>query len=107
MGDSPARSRSCVPEGAPDHGPGAVDVVPGHRSQPADVRVQHLSGDGCGFCSGNTTRVLHAANAIAHRAAGGGERGTKTIREPAVSRRAAKSSSKVKRGARGANTHAA
>src|SRR2546426_1898815 len=38
--------RSCLPEGAPLDGPGAVDLVPADRSQPSEIRAEHLSGDG-------------------------------------------------------------
>ena len=42
----PAHAELHVPEGPPHHGAGAEHVVPDHRPQPADVRAEHLRGEG-------------------------------------------------------------
>jgi putative CocE/NonD family hydrolase len=44
----PARSLPPFPQRAPDHGPGAELLVPGHRSQSAEVH-RHLPGHRVGF----------------------------------------------------------
>ena len=55
----PARPLPPVPEGPPDHGAGAELVVPGDRSEPADVR-RHLQGEAVGLPQGDAPRVSHA-----------------------------------------------
>ena len=58
-----------VQEGAPHHGPGAVDVVPALRPQPADVRPEHLLGETGGLREGDAARVPRAGAGELHRAA--------------------------------------
>ena len=38
----PADGQPRVPAGAPDHGAGAVELVPALRPEPADLRAEHL-----------------------------------------------------------------
>ena len=41
VGRAAARPRPCVQEGPPHHGPDPVELVPGDRPQPAELRRQH------------------------------------------------------------------
>ena len=67
---SSARSRSRVSEGASPDGAGAIHVVPADRSQPAEIRAQHLHGEALGFHARHPAGVLLAQAAVAHRAFG-------------------------------------
>ena len=57
-----------LPAGAPDHGAGAVELVPALRPQPADVRAQHLLGEARGLPEGDAADLREELR----RAAGGG-----------------------------------
>src|SRR5207249_7612741 len=65
-----ARPRPRLPEGAPPDGPGAVDLVPADRSQPSEIRAEHLSGDGGRLREGHAPGVLLRGAAVTHRVAG-------------------------------------
>src|SRR2546426_10961932 len=62
--------RSCLLEGAPADGPGAVDLVPADRPQPSEIRAKHLSGDGGRLREGHAPGVLLRGTAVTHRVAG-------------------------------------
>ena len=63
--DASAQPRSRVPEGAPLDGAGAVDVVPADRSQPAEVRAEHLRREGEDFVTA-TQRVYTSREHPSH-----------------------------------------
>ena len=69
--DRPARPRPPLPEGPSRHGPGAEHLVPGDRPQPADLRAQHLRGEGRGLPGGHPQGPPLEAIPVAPRAAGG------------------------------------
>ena len=52
-----------LPAGPPDHGAGAVELVPALRPQPADLRAQHLLRQAGGLCEGHAARVSRAGAA--------------------------------------------
>ena len=60
MANPAARSRSRVPQGTPHHGPDPVHMVPRHRPQSAEVRTQHLQGEGGRFRDSHATDLLFA-----------------------------------------------
>ncbi len=62
--DPAPRSRPRVSQGPPADGPGAIHLVPRDRSQPAEVRAEHLSGDTRGLRQGDPARVLLASASI-------------------------------------------
>src|SRR6185295_10798565 len=51
----------------PHHGPGAEHVVSDHRSEPANVRAEHLRGEGERLQGGHASRVPDAAVPLTHR----------------------------------------
>ena len=63
--DPAARSRPRVSEGPPHHGAGAVDLVPDHRSQSAEVCAEHLQGADSDFHSA-TQRVYCSPDLPSH-----------------------------------------
>ena len=65
LGRALARTRPCIPERAPDHGAGAVELVPGDRSQSADLRAEHRTGEGGGFRQGDATGVRGLESGVA------------------------------------------
>ena len=60
-----------VPAGTPDHGPGAIELVPSLRSQSADVRAEHLPCDAGGLQEGHAADLPRARRGELHRAADG------------------------------------
>ena len=67
--DSAARPRSRV-QGTPPDGAGAVDLVSADRSQPAEVRAEHLRGESGRLREGDAARVRVRGVGFAHRTAG-------------------------------------
>ena len=65
-----ARSRPCLSERPPHHGASSIDLVPGDRSQSAEICAKHLPGGCIGFCFRNAADLLFARDALASGAAG-------------------------------------
>ena len=65
----PADGEPRLPAGAPDHGAGAVELVPALRPQPADLRAEHLLGEAGGLPEGDAARLPRAGTGELHRAA--------------------------------------
>ena len=65
VGRSAARPRSRFSEGSSHHGPGAVDLVPDHRPQSAEICAQHLQSAGERLRSA-TQRVYSAPDRPSH-----------------------------------------
>ena len=71
----PLREHDHVfPQRASHHGAGAIHLVPGDRSQSAEIRAEHLQREGVGLREGDATRVRVAGASVAHRATGGAEK---------------------------------
>ena len=62
-----ARHRSHVQEGAPDHDSDPELVVPAERSQPADVRAEHLRGEAGRLQDGDDARLSRSEQEFARR----------------------------------------
>src|SRR5262249_40903677 len=60
-----------LPARAPDHGAGAVELVPAVRPQPADVCGKHLLDEARGLQEGEATRVPRAGTGELRGAAAG------------------------------------
>ena len=65
--DSVPRQRSRVPARAPHHGAGAEHLVPGDRSESAEVRAEHLPGAGGRFRRGHAAHLPLRRAGVAHR----------------------------------------
>ena len=63
----PAHAGLPLPEGPPDHGAGAEQLVPRHRPQPADVGAEHLRGDRGRFPGPDPLRPPLRLRAVPHR----------------------------------------
>ena len=57
---------------APHHGAGAEHLVPRHRSEPAEIRAEHLSRAAVRFHGGHAAHLPIRRARVAHRAAGRG-----------------------------------
>ena len=68
--DSVPRQRSRVPSRAPHHGAGAEHLVPGDRSEPAEVRAEHLSRAAVRLHRGHPAHLPIRRARVTHRAAG-------------------------------------
>ncbi len=55
----------------PHHGPDPVELVPPLRSQPADLRAEHLLGEARGLSEGDATHLSRPRSRKLHRAAAG------------------------------------
>ena len=62
--------RPRVSEGAPDHGAGAEHLVPADRPQSAEVRAEHLRGEGRGLPEGHAAHLPLEKASDAYCAAG-------------------------------------
>ncbi len=60
-----------LPAGPPDHGAGAVELVPALRPQPADLRAEHLLGEARGLPEGRAARPSRSGPGELHRVAPG------------------------------------
>src|SRR5215471_7055749 len=67
MEHSPARSRSRVLEGSPNHDADSVHVVSSDRPQPAEVCAEYLQSDRRRFRSGDAACLLLRELALASR----------------------------------------
>ena len=74
--DRPAHAELPIPQGPQDSRAGAEHLVPAHRPQPADVRAEHLQGEGFGLPRGDAEDLPHEGRGVVrlapHRAAAGG-----------------------------------
>ena len=52
-----------LPAGAPDHGAGPIELVPALRSQPADLRAEHLLGEAGGLPQGHAADLSRSGRA--------------------------------------------
>ena len=59
-----------VPAGAPDHGAGAIDLVPALRPQSADVRAEYLLRESGGLRQGDAADLSRGRRRELHRPAG-------------------------------------
>ena len=69
-GTFPRAITISLPQGAPHHGADSVDMVPGDRSESAEVRPQHLQSERVRFCFRDPEGLLLARSAVASGAAG-------------------------------------
>ena len=66
----PADRQSRVPAGAPDHDPGAIELVPALRPQSADLRAEHLLRPSRGLREGDAADLPRSRCGELHFAAG-------------------------------------
>ena len=71
--DRPALEPPLLPQGAQDHGAGAEHLVPADRPQPAEVRAEHLRGQGRRLSTGPPAGVSLAEIPFGDQHAGHGE----------------------------------
>ena len=63
--DSVSRQRSRVSSRAPHHGAGAEHLVPGHRSEPAEIRAEHFPAQPADFIAA-TQRIFRSGAQASH-----------------------------------------